>query len=84
MNQWFSESQFESYRSLGFEIADSVLSSASIEPEYSSRCDLEAMFHALIKQAKTAARTVQTESVVSERPEWGRRESVSCTGEKTG
>ena len=24
-DQWFSESQFESYRSLGFEIADEVL-----------------------------------------------------------
>jgi hypothetical protein len=25
MNQWFSESQFESYRSLGFEIMDGLL-----------------------------------------------------------
>ena len=36
-NQWFSESQFESYRSLGFEIMEDLLYRASRDEAYVAR-----------------------------------------------
>jgi hypothetical protein len=54
MNQWFSESQFESYRSLGFEILDDLLKKASAEEPFASKATLENLMVAL--QAMAAPR----------------------------
>jgi hypothetical protein len=54
LNQWFTESQFESYRSLGFEITDSVLCRASADLDRWSRDKLDALFHALLEDARKA------------------------------
>jgi hypothetical protein len=47
MNQWFSESQFESYRSLGFRIMDGILTRASCDPAYAKAPGLETLLAAL-------------------------------------
>ncbi len=46
-NQWFSESQFESYRSLGFEIMEELLYRASKNEEYAGAPSLESLLGAL-------------------------------------
>ncbi len=46
-DQWFDESQFESYRSLGFEIVDELLSSL---PKAVQGADLEAILSALSRE----------------------------------
>ncbi len=46
-NQWFSELQFESYRSLGFEIMEDLLYRASRNEEYASVPSLESLLGAL-------------------------------------
>jgi hypothetical protein len=46
-NQWFSESQFESYRALGFEITDGLLSRACAGAEFAPDGALAAIFDAL-------------------------------------
>jgi hypothetical protein len=61
LNQWFSESQFESYRSLGFEITDSVLRGAILEIGNSSPCDLGTVLHTLMKRAKMAMHAAPAE-----------------------
>jgi hypothetical protein len=53
LNQWFSESQFESYRSLGFEITDRVLSVA--QPKTAPEAGLAPIFEALLKRAQQAS-----------------------------
>jgi hypothetical protein len=67
LNQWFTESQFESYRSLGFEIVSGVINKAISENEGSAHSDLEGLFCALMKQAKRAAavQPVSAENAVS-------------------
>jgi hypothetical protein len=48
-NQWFSESQFESYRSLGFEIMDELLNRTMREsPHYAENPSLENLFAVLL------------------------------------
>jgi hypothetical protein len=47
IDQWFTESQFESYRALGFEITDSILRRALADPACGSDSKLEAIFAAL-------------------------------------
>ncbi len=48
-NQWFSESQFESYRSLGFEITDDLLIRTMREsPRYAEEPSLENLFAVLL------------------------------------
>jgi hypothetical protein len=47
MNQWFSESQFESYRSLGFEIMDGILTRALCNQSYAREPSLEKLLAAL-------------------------------------
>jgi hypothetical protein len=46
-NQWFTESQFESYRALGFEITDDILSRALSERECISVANLENILRCL-------------------------------------
>ncbi len=46
-NQWFSESQFESYRSLGFEIMEDLLYRASRNETYARAPSLETLLAAL-------------------------------------
>jgi hypothetical protein len=43
-DQWFSESQFESYRSLGFEIADEIFNEVLDDFHDRSKADLKAIF----------------------------------------
>jgi hypothetical protein len=50
-NQWFSESQFESYRSLGFEIMEHLLNEATREPVYCESRSLATLLKALHQRA---------------------------------
>jgi hypothetical protein len=54
-NQWFSESQFESYRSLGFEIMENLLYRASRNEEYARAPSLESLLKALRRATAEAA-----------------------------
>jgi hypothetical protein len=47
MNQWFSESQFESYRSLGFEIMEGLLCRALHDQTYAAAPSLKHLLGAL-------------------------------------
>ena len=53
-DQWFSESQFESYRALGFEVTDAVLEELSAAPECAGNPGLEEILGA----ARDTARKV--------------------------
>jgi hypothetical protein len=46
-DQWFSESQFESYRSLGFEIMEGMLTRAGQHEPYASEPTLDNLLAAL-------------------------------------
>jgi len=46
-DQWFTESQFESYRALGFEIMDGILNAAFADASYATNRNLENLFVAL-------------------------------------
>jgi len=46
-DQWFSESQFESYRALGFEITDKVLQTALARLQYPAMTTLDQIFGAI-------------------------------------
>jgi len=46
-NQWFTESQFESYRSLGFEIMEDLLYRASKGEQYAAQPNLQNLLGAL-------------------------------------
>ena len=67
IDQWFSESQFESYRSLGFEITDGILNDVLDRYDHRQTVDLAGMFRHLRKDAhdgfqhaqKTARETAQ-------------------------
>jgi hypothetical protein len=70
IDQWFSESQFESYRSLGFEITDGILNDVLDRYDHRQAVDLSGIFrhlrndarHAFKKQhdkAKQAAHLIQ-------------------------
>jgi hypothetical protein len=56
-NQWFSESQFESYRSLGFEIMNGLLSKALDSSNYANDPTLENLIAAFKRMAVEAADT---------------------------
>jgi hypothetical protein len=63
-NQWFSESQFESYRSLGFEIMDGLLSKALDGSAYADDPTLEnliAAFKGMADQEAAASNVVTFE-----------------------
>src|SRR5262249_36482129 len=47
IDQWFTESQFESYRALGYEIMDSILNGAFADQSYAAAPNLEKVFVAL-------------------------------------
>ena len=47
IDQWFTESQFESYRALGFEILDGILNRALAEPACANSPTLEIVFSTL-------------------------------------
>jgi PDZ domain/Patatin-like phospholipase len=53
LDQWFSESQFESYRSLGFEIMDGVLKRAMQESTCVDAPSLEMIFEVIHRRALT-------------------------------
>jgi len=53
LNQWFTESQFESYRSLGFEITETVLATA-FGGAPAANYDIGSVVDALMKRAKAA------------------------------
>ena len=53
LDQWFSEFQFESYRSLGFEIMDSVLNRAMQESSCVDAPSLEKIFEVIHRRALT-------------------------------
>lgn len=61
-DQWFDESQFESYRSLGFEIVDELLSGI---PKTVQGGDLEAILSALSQQLKPADNVVPMHAAAS-------------------
>ena len=64
-NQWFSESQFESYRSLGFEIMEDLLYRASRDPEirdYAEAPSLATLLATLRTATKDAAASAPTTS----------------------
>jgi len=64
-NQWFSESQFESYRSLGFEIMEDLLYRASRDPEirdYAKAPSLATLLATLRTATKDAAASAPTTS----------------------
>jgi len=46
-NQWFTESQFESYRSLGFEIMEDLLYRASKDEQYAAQPNLQNLLGSL-------------------------------------
>jgi hypothetical protein len=54
-NQWFSESQFESYRSLGFEIMDGLLNRALQDETYARSPNLERLGAALHGPVETGS-----------------------------
>ena len=49
-DQWYSESQFESYRKLGQHVAEQVLQQAHTDASGVQSCDLERLFHLLGEQ----------------------------------
>ena len=53
IDQWFTESQFEAYRALGFEIMDSILNAAFADADYVADPKLERLFVALNNVTKT-------------------------------
>ena len=54
LDQWFSESQFESYRALGFEIADHIMTSTLEDNGYAPPRDLAELFKWLWDKANVA------------------------------
>jgi hypothetical protein len=58
-NQWFTESQFESYRSLGFEIMEDLLYRASKGEQYAVQPNLQNLLGSL--RNTTAASTGNAE-----------------------
>ena len=50
-DQWFSESQFESYRSLGFYIADGLITDTVKRLNYPKKVSLEDLFGAFMLNA---------------------------------
>jgi len=52
IDQWFTESQFESYRALGFEIADGMLSRALARDNCAADPTIEGIFAVLHRQAR--------------------------------
>jgi hypothetical protein len=50
-DQWFTESQFESYRALGFEIMDGVLNKALLELNYPTSITLDTILDVLQQRA---------------------------------
>lgn len=55
LNQWFTEAQFESYRALGFEIADGILNRAMADTACAQDPSLKAIFATLRKIADAPA-----------------------------
>jgi len=55
VDQWFTESQFESYRALGFEITDCILNDALAHAEDSTNSGLENIFATLCRLASRPA-----------------------------
>jgi hypothetical protein len=51
VDQWFTESQFESYRALGFEITDRIFNDALAQADRDANPSLENIFAALSKSA---------------------------------
>jgi len=51
IDQWFTESQFESYRALGFELTDGILNDALRQPECVANPTMEQIFNALHRSA---------------------------------
>jgi hypothetical protein len=51
INQWFSESQLEAYRSLAFEIMGGIIARASQDPEYAEKPNVETLFTSLYHSA---------------------------------
>jgi len=60
IDQWFTESQFESYRALGFEILDGILNKALAEPECRGTPDLEKILGTLQKLMIKESNTCQS------------------------
>jgi len=59
-DQWFSESQFESYRSLGFEIMDGLLRRASARAPYKDTRSLDGLLWTLRRAADTEQPDTET------------------------
>jgi len=62
IDQWFSESQFESYRSLGFEITDGILNDVLDRYDHRKSVTLAGMFQHLREDAHHAARLAGDEA----------------------
>jgi hypothetical protein len=63
LNQWFGESQMESYRALGYEITDNVLTELLSNPNLKTP-SLHGILDLLVSEPKTGMRTRNTKSVV--------------------
>ncbi|WP_316168485.1 MULTISPECIES: hypothetical protein [unclassified Bradyrhizobium] len=63
VDQWFSESQFESYRSLGFEITDEIVDGVLRRHDQRSAVDLHKIFQHLRDEAKEKSRERQTKGI---------------------
>ncbi len=58
-NQWFTESQFESYRSLGFEIMEDLLYRASKGEQYAAQPSLQNLLGSLRNATVAATGTAE-------------------------
>jgi hypothetical protein len=74
-NQWFSESQFESYRALGFHITESVLSEALARLGYPAAPRIDQILESL---AATTAEAERRRRRRRRPPEPSAREEVSA------
>lgn len=61
IDQWFSESQFESYRSLGFEIADGIFNDVLDRYDHRKTVDLAGIFQHLREDAERNFKRAQEE-----------------------
>jgi hypothetical protein len=67
IDQWFSESQFESYRSLGFEITDGIFNDVLDRYDHRKTVDLRGIFQHLRKEAEQEFRTAQDKAKTAAR-----------------
>jgi hypothetical protein len=68
LDQWFSESQFETYRALGFEIADHIITTVLEDHGYTPPRDIAELFEWLWANANAASRKAPVASSPANAP----------------